>query len=117
MYALIIFGFLMNFYIQLHNDIPKSEEGEDDDDDGNPFKVWYYAPLKIIAMSVGELEYGDFPFRSGLILNYLAFVLFIYFIILVMMNLLTGIALMDAQVSTRLNNNYCYLSILEMLLL
>lgn len=50
-------------------------------------------------MFVGELEYGDFPFQTGkfLIFNHLTFLLFVYFIVLVMMNLLTGMALMDVQ--------------------
>ena len=90
----------MNFYIQLHNDIPKNDGLTDEgtEENNNPFKVWYLAPLKIVAMAVGELEYGDFPFSPGLYLNYVSFVLFIYFIVLVFMNLLTGIALMDVQV-------------------
>ena len=41
-------------------------------------------------MFVGELEYGDLPFNSHHIINYLTFIAFVYLVVLVMMNLLTG---------------------------
>ena len=48
-------------------------------------------------MFVGELEYADFPFQPNVIWNYLTFVLFVFLVLLVMMNLLTGVALLDGQ--------------------
>lgn len=53
--------------------------------------------MKTIAMFVGELEFGDFPFVDNLFWNRFTLLLFVFFVLLVMMNLLTGVALMDGQ--------------------
>ena len=45
----------------------------------------------------GELEFGDFPLRHSFPFNYLVFALFVFLVVIVMMNLLTGMALMDVQ--------------------
>ena len=90
---MIIVGFALAFYIQLHNDYKGHEAGE-------TFNEIQNLPIKVIAMAIGEFEYGDMPFRSMdqfLFLNRLTFILFVYFIALVMMNLLTGIAIDDVQ--------------------
>ena len=89
MHWMIIVGFSLAFYIQLHNDYDEPESGDTFNDIEN-------LPIKTIAMAIGEFEYGDMPFRNFsmdnfLFLNRLTFILFVYFIALVMMNLLTGI--------------------------
>ena len=48
-------------------------------------------------MFVGELEFGDHPFVRHYPFNYLVFALFVFLVVLVMMNLLTGVALTDVQ--------------------
>ena len=87
---LILFGFMMAFYIQLHQDFVTKYN------DQSVFTEYSTVPLKGLAMFVGELEYGDFPFEEYF-WNHLTFILFVYFVVLVMMNLLTGVALMDVQ--------------------
>lgn len=82
MHWMIIVGFALAFYIQLHNDYdgPKDYQG-----DGKTFNDIVNLPIKIIAMAIGEFEYGDMPFRNFsmdqfLFLNRLTFILFVYFI-------------------------------------
>ena len=84
MHWMIIVGFALAFYIQLHNDYPEGKslypEGE-----GQTFNDIVNLPIKIIAMAIGEFEYGDMPFRNFsmdqfLFLNRLTFILFVYFI-------------------------------------
>ena len=97
MHWMIIFGFALAFYIQLHNDYNKPEA-----DAGKTFNDIENLPIKTIAMAIGEFEYGDMPFRNFslnnfLFLNRLTFILFVYFIALVMMNLLTGIKYLNSK--------------------
>ena len=80
MHWMIIVGFALAFYIQLHNDYTDSPQKE-----GTTFNAIENLPIKIIAMAIGEFEYGDMPFRSFsidqfLFLNRLTFILFVYFI-------------------------------------
>ena len=82
MHWMIIVGFALAFYIQLHNDYP---EGESLYPNGTTFNDIENLPIKIIAMAIGEFEYGDMPFRDFsidqfLFLNRLTFILFVYFI-------------------------------------
>ena len=56
-------------------------------------------------MFVGELEYGDYPFNTGFPFNYLVFSLFVFVVVIVLMNLLTGVALMDVQEITNASND------------
>ena len=44
---------------------------------------------------LGELEFGDFPFPG--FWTYITFSIFVFCVLLVMVNLLTGMALMDVQ--------------------
>ena len=81
MHWMIIVGFALAFYIQLHNDY----DGPKDYPDGKTFNDIVNLPIKIIAMAIGEFEYGDMPFRpfkidQFLFLNRLTFILFVYFI-------------------------------------
>ena len=94
---MIIVGFALAFYIQLHNDYEHPEPGS-----GDTFNDIENLPIKTIAMAIGEFEYGDMPFRNFsldnfLFLNRFIFILFVYFIALVMMNLLTGIMYFDMR--------------------
>jgi hypothetical protein len=122
-HLIILFGFMLSFYIQFHNKTPNSvkshnktansdgkvifpvepsaknettnkEEAEEED---AGFDEIYKVPFKIIAMFVGELDYGALPFNTHQIFNYVTFVLFVYLVVLVMMNLLTGVALTDVE--------------------
>ena len=81
MHWMIIVGFALAFYIQLHNDYTDPLNTQN----GTTFNEIENLPIKIIAMAIGEFEYGDMPFRSFsidqfLFLNRLTFILFVYFI-------------------------------------
>ena len=100
-HLIILFGFILSFYIQFHNKTPSSETNnkkvpEPEEEDAG-FDEIYKVPFKIIAMFVGELDYGALPFNTHQIFNYVTFVLFVYLVVLVMMNLLTGVALTDVE--------------------
>ena len=113
-HLIILFGFILSFYIQFHNKTTSSdgsaifpekpsaknktnnkEVPEPEEDAG--FDEIYKVPFKIIAMFVGELDYGALPFNTHQIFNYVIFVLFVYLVVLVMMNLLTGVALTEVE--------------------
>ena len=109
-HLIILFGFILSFYIQFHNKTPSSDgkvifpekpsaknETNNKEKEDDSFDEIYKVPFKIIAMFVGELEYGDLPFNTHSIFNYVTFVLFVYLVVLVMMNLLTGVALTDVE--------------------
>ena len=89
MHWMIIVGFALAFYIQLHNDYAPDEHNKPNEKTGeiepNTFYDIVNLPIKIIAMAIGEFEYGDMPFRNFsmdqfLFLNRLTFILFVYFI-------------------------------------
>ena len=48
--------------------------------------------LKTLTMFVGELEFSDMPFSNMPYISHLAFVLFVLIFVVVLMNLLTGLA-------------------------
>ena len=110
-HLIILFGFMLSFYIQFHNKTPnsngkvifpeepsaKNETTNKEEPEDDSFDEIYKVPFKIIAMFVGELDYGALPFNTHQIFNYVTFVLFVYLVVLVMMNLLTGVALTDVE--------------------
>ena len=73
------------------------EEAKVEAEEDAGFDEIYKVSFKIIAMFVGELDYGALPFNTHQIFNYVTFVLFVYLVVLVMMNLLTGVALTDVE--------------------
>ena len=113
-HLIILFGFILSFYIQFHNKTTSSDgkvispekpsanetnskEVPEPEEEDAGFDEIYKVPFKIIAMFVGELDYGALPFNTHQIFNYVTFVLFVYLVVLVMMNLLTGVALTDVE--------------------
>lgn len=46
-------------------------------------------------MFIGELEYGDHPFKENSSFNYIVFALFVFIVVIVVMNLLTTVAILD----------------------
>jgi len=114
-FAPYIFGFGLFFYISLHNDDvsePKEETGVTDkadtcsdirkeiiekinekgDEKGEFLDKVGFSVLKTLAMFVGELEFSDIPFDNVPYFSHVAFLIFVFLIVVVLMNLLTGLA-------------------------
>ena len=86
-YSLFIIAFALSFYILLHKDIGGLEN------DYPFFDRVGLVLVKTFAMFVGELEFSDIPFNSPF--SYVFFLLFIFLIVVVLMNLLNGLAVSD----------------------
>ena len=84
-YSLFIVAFGLSFYILLHG----SCEGENC---GNPFERPELSIVKVFAMFTGELEFSNISFNSSPVLGYAVFLLFLFLMVIVLMNLLTGLA-------------------------
>merc|ERR1719445_1249132 len=92
-YVFIIIAFALSFYIMFHNDYEQGVKNED-----YPFFEEIGSCLtKSFAMFVGELEFSDIPFTSNPISTFL-FIAFIFFIVVVLMNLLNGLAVSDITI-------------------
>ena len=92
-YSLFIIAFGLGFYILLHK--PEEELGEGDYVYFN--KAWL-SIVKTTTMFVGELEFSDIPIDldSALApLAYIYFLSFVFLIVVVLMNLLNGLAVSD----------------------
>ena len=106
-YIFFIIAFGLGFYIMLHDDdgIPASgtnTTGTVAEDSGlqqffdNPFLTF----VKTCTMFVGELEFSDIPINldSPLMpVSYSFFLLFVFLIVVVLMNLLNGLAVSDTS--------------------
>ena len=84
MFSVMIIAFSISFYLVFQVD--------------DKFITYSKSLLKTIAMSTGELEYGDLPLTDFSVSSHLLFVLFVFLIVLVLMNLLNGLAVSDIQV-------------------
>ena len=90
-YVLFIISFGFSFYILLHNDIPPN--GPDPNSDYTFFDDLPMTLVKIITMSAGEIEFADLPFQD--LYGYSFLLVFVILIIVVMMNVLNGLAVSD----------------------
>jgi len=89
-YSFFVIAFALSFYVMFHTDHKngtKNEEYPFFDEIGTSL-------LKAAAMFVGELEFSDIPFSDNAISKIL-FVAFIFLIVVVLMNLLNGLAVSD----------------------
>ena len=90
-YSLFIFAFGLGFYILLHQDTETPE----------PHDYLFFDSLglcivKTFTMFVGELEFGDLPIDTGF--GYVYLLAFVFLIVVVLMNLLNGLAVSDTGV-------------------
>ena len=84
-----ILAFGLFFYVSLHQDVPKSEE-EEAGEQGTFFDKAGFSIFKTVTMFVGELEFSDIPFDGAF--SELGFLVFVLLVVIVLMNLLTGLA-------------------------
>ena len=95
-YAFFIVAFGLGFYIMLHKDGPQDPPPSKDD------YIFFNSPwlslVKTSTMFVGELEFSDIPIQletSLTPLAYIFFLSFVFLIVVVLMNLLNGLAVSD----------------------
>ena len=113
-YGLFIISFALGFYILFHEDIGEDRKLRIDGEDLSPFVFFnspYEAFTKTIAMLVGEVDFNNMPIgisynrRDGHVsvtLAYLFFLTFVFMAVMVLMNLLNGLAVSDiAEIVSR----------------
>eukprot|EP00095_Tigriopus_kingsejongensis_P003020 maker-scaffold170_size291898-snap-gene-1.40 protein:Tk03020 transcript:maker-scaffold170_size291898-snap-gene-1.40-mRNA-1 annotation:"transient receptor potential cation channel subfamily a member 1-like" len=109
-YLFFLVAFSMGFYIMLHKDGPNDTPGEGD----YPFfnRPWL-ALVKTSTMFVGEIEFANIPVNldSSLSpLSYMFFLAFVFLIVVVLMNLLNGLAVSDTGLIQEKAEIYTYIS-------
>ncbi len=111
-YAFFIVAFGLGFYIMLHDPSapPVAEAAEDD-------YVFFNSPwlalVKTSTMFVGELEFSDIPIKLDTSLTpvaYIFFLSFVFLIVVVLMNLLNGLAVSDIGVIWEQAETVSYIS-------
>ena len=116
-YSLFIIAFGLGFYIMLHNDDGGNNLHALDHEDLNPlFNRTWLSLVKTSAMFVGELEFSDIPINSDTylgVLAYIFFLTFIFLIVVVLMNLLNGLAVNDTSDIKQKAEIYSYISRVE----
>jgi len=88
-FSLFIIAFAFSFYILLHDD------NGDSDKEYPFFDAVGLTLVKTFSMFVGELEFSNIPLNSAF--SYVFFLLFVFLIVVVLMNLLNGLAVSDTQ--------------------
>ena len=112
-YSFYLIAFGLGFYIILHGDVRKKTTLDKDfkdntletreaneDEKNNKFRNPYLALVKTTIMFVGEFEYSDFQISGGNIsvtMTYLFLLLFTFLMIIVLVNLLNGLAVSDTK--------------------
>ena len=105
-FAPYILAFGLFFYVSLHKDFEQEEKHEADktcsdikqeilqeiNGKGEFLDKVGFSVLKTMAMFVGELEFSDIPFENMPYFSHLTFLTFVFLIVVVLMNLLTGLA-------------------------
>ena len=79
-------------------DVPGHRTAEEDEEKYIYFDKPLTSLVKTIAMFIGELEFSDIPIDPDSKLSWIPFaflVLFIFFIVVILMNLLNGLAVSD----------------------
>ncbi len=89
-YSFFIFAFAMGFYILLHDRDPEPDRY-------HFFDGFGLSVVKTFTMFVGELEFSDLPMDNS-IGGYAFLLAFVFLIVVVMMNLLNGLAVSDTGV-------------------
>lgn len=116
-YFLFIIAFGLGFYILLHKTSEELTKGDRNGEENYKFfdKVWL-SLVKTATMLAGELEFSDIPIDldSGLApLAYIFFLSFVFLIVIVLFNLLNGLAVSDTGIIRDKAEIYSYKSQVE----
>ena len=106
-YSFFLIAFALGFYIMLHKDVKSVgalgdvEGNGDGEEDYKFFDNPWLSIVKTSTMFVGEIEFSDIPIStetSTWPIGYLYLLTFIFLIVVVLMNLLNGLAVSDTAV-------------------
>ncbi|KAH8248069.1 hypothetical protein KR038_006405 [Drosophila bunnanda] len=125
LYSIFVLTFSLCFYILFGNPTamdqvvsvspdPTKEPDAEAGGDFNTFTKPIEALIKTIVMLTGEFDAGDIKFTS--IYTYLIFLLFVFFMTIVLFNLLNGLAVSDTQTikaQAELNGAICRTNMLS----
>lgn len=88
-YSILIFAFALSFYMMFRNDL---------NTDNKLFNDPKTATFKTIVMLTGEFDtFGSLPFDLHPVVSHAVFLLFIFLVAIVLVNLLNGLAVSDTQ--------------------
>lgn len=88
-YSILIIAFVLSFYVLFTNN--------SSDKNDNKFDNVFLSLFKTIIMFTGEFDSSSLPFATYEIVSRLIFVLFVFLIPIVLVNLLNGLAVSDTQ--------------------
>lgn len=108
-YAVLIVAFGLGFYIMLHKDVGKAKKSSSNENkcpeknccEEQPYGFFdnpWLSLVKTSTMFVGEIEFSDIPIEGGNVsvtFGYLFLLSFIFLVVMVLMNLLNGLAVSD----------------------
>merc|ERR1719410_2590082 len=100
----------------LHDDSAGNPHGLEEEDKNVLFNRTWLSLVKTSAMFVGELEFSDIPINSETyfgMLAYAFFLTFVFLIVVVLMNLLNGLAVNDTSDIKQKAEIYSYISRVE----
>ncbi|XP_034476813.1 transient receptor potential cation channel protein painless [Drosophila innubila] len=95
LYSIFVLTFSLCFYILFGKSKMQEAAASSEDGHFNSFSVPIEALIKTIVMLTGEFDAGDIKFDS--VPTYLIFLLFVFFMTIVLFNLLNGLAVSDTQ--------------------
>ena len=118
-YGLFIIAFGLGFFIMLHEDTKENKLNKVDhpeEDKYEYFNTTFLSVVKTMTMFVGELEFSDIPINlesSMMPVNFIFFLTFVFLIVVVLLNLLNGLAVSDTAAIQEQAEIYSYLSRVE----
>ncbi|KDR19690.1 transient receptor potential cation channel protein painless-like [Zootermopsis nevadensis] len=89
-YVLLLIAFALSFYVLF--------KGNSGSDDGDMFSNPLLAILKTVVMFTGELEASNLSFQILPFTSHVIFLLFVFLVATVLLNLLNGLAVNDTEV-------------------
>uniref|UniRef100_A0A182MTJ4 Ion transport domain-containing protein n=1 Tax=Anopheles culicifacies TaxID=139723 RepID=A0A182MTJ4_9DIPT len=92
LYSIILLAFALSFYTLFRPTGSAQDDG--DDDQFNQFGEVPLALVKIVVMFTGEFEAANIKFQQSS-LSYVIFTLFLFFVSIVLFNLINGLAVSD----------------------
>lgn len=106
LYAIILLAFSLSFFTLLHEPPKESKESKnsekdqqnnnDDDDEFNKFNNLGLSIMKTLVMSTGEFDVASINFKLNAF-SYLVFIIYLFIVSIVLLNLLNGLAVSDTQ--------------------